>query len=102
MSGIYVPVEKKPFDPICVAIDYDETISLNELAWMRLIKAFQQEGFKVIVVTYRPPELDPWELGWLSKGGISVHFTSGKALNHPGHVYPHKFCVNCGTKIERT
>jgi len=28
--------------------------------------------------------------------------TSRKALNHPGHVYPNKFCINCGTKIERT
>lgn len=89
---IYVPVEKKPFDPICVAIDYDETISLNEVGWMRIIKAFQNEGFKVIVVTYRPPECDPWELGWFSKGGIPVHFTSGKAKR--------KFMHDLGVRVD--
>lgn len=40
-------------DKPIVALDYDGTVTLNVPMWIEIIKQFQQNGFEVIIVTWR-------------------------------------------------
>lgn len=89
---VYVPLQTQSFDPKVVAIDYDNTISLNESGFINVFNAFRHMGFKIICVTYRYPNQDPWELAWLEKGGIQVYYTSRKAKR--------RFLFDLGIKVD--
>lgn len=75
-----------------VAIDYDETISANPAAWVRVIGTLKDVGFSVICVTYRQPDCDPHELAWLNKHVEEIIFT--------GEVNKKGFCNAAGYHVD--
>lgn len=59
-----------------VAVDYDDTISHNDTAWLSVLLALENIGYQVIIVTYRKPNCCPEDLDFLVKKGYKVYFTS--------------------------
>lgn len=71
-----------PFDGFSkkiVAVDFDQVISDNNQGWLQILYLFKQIGYNVIVVTYRSPQKDPYELDFLKKAGYEVYFTNNVA-----------------------
>lgn len=58
-----------------VAVDYDDTISHHDSAWLNILKAFELTGYRVIIVTYRRGDCCPEDLDFLVKKGYKVYFT---------------------------
>lgn len=75
-----------------VAIDYDETISACPTAWREVIEVMKRLGFRVIVVTYRQPDCDPYELHWLEAYVEAVLFT--------GQTNKRGFCTDQGYDVD--
>lgn len=59
-----------------VAVDYDDTISHNDTAWLSVLLALENIGYQVIIVTYRKPDCCPEDLDFLVKKGYKVYYTS--------------------------
>lgn len=74
-----------------IAIDYDDTISINNEMWVEIINVFQSYGHKVVCVTYRQPDCDPHELEWLEQHDVEVFFTSQTSKS--------EFMERCGLEI---
>lgn len=62
-----------------VAVDYDDTISHHDSAWLKILKAFELTGYRVIIVTYRQPNMCPEDLQFLKDAGYKVYFTGQKS-----------------------
>lgn len=69
-----------------VAVDYDDTISHHDTAWLKILKAFELTGYRVIIVTYRQPDMCPEDLGFLQGMGYSVYFTGQKSKRQYMHT----------------
>lgn len=59
-----------------VAVDYDNTISDNEIGWLSVMAALEAIGYQVIVVTYRDKNCYPSDLDFVASKGYKVYFTS--------------------------
>lgn len=75
-----------------VAVDYDDTISHHDSAWLKILKAFELTGYRVIIVTYRKPDCCPEDLDFLVKAGYKVYFT--------GQVSKRQFMLARGIKVD--
>lgn len=75
-----------------VAVDYDDTISHHDTAWLKILKAFELTGYRVIIVTYRKPTMCPEDLDFLVKLGYKVYFT--------GQVSKRQFMLARGIKVD--
>lgn len=73
-----------------IAIDYDDTLSLNILMWEKIIELFKSFGFNIYVVTYR----DSSQFGDIYKfNSIKDYiYTSGKAKK--------TYCKDMGIEID--
>jgi len=68
-----------PFDVFkkkIVAVDFDQVISDNHQGWLQILYLLKQVGYEVIIVTYRSPKKDAFELDFLSKAGYTIYFTN--------------------------
>lgn len=63
-------------DPKVVAVDFDETISDNPEAWLRVMKTLEVVGYQVVVCTWRSPSTYPEDLQFLVDKGYKVYYTS--------------------------
>lgn len=75
-----------------VAVDYDDTISHHDTAWLKILKAFELTGYRVIIVTYRKHDMCPEDLDFLVKAGYKVYFT--------GQVSKRQFMLARGIKVD--
>lgn len=63
-----------------VALDYDNTFTLNHEFWWSFIDRAYSYGFDTVIVTYRDMSYDLTEqLKELMEGGVPVYFTKGVA-----------------------
>ena len=62
-----------------IGIDFDETISDNPAVWTFVMKALEQAGYRVVVVTWRYPTSWPEELQFLVDKGYKIYYTSREA-----------------------
>ena len=58
-----------------VAVDYDDTISDNEIGWLNILVGLEAIGYQVIIVTYRQPDCYPEDLQFIASKGYKVYFT---------------------------
>lgn len=69
-----------PFDNFAskkiVGVDFDEVITDNKAGWIEVLALFKRIGYDVIIVTYRSPQTDPFELDFLTNLGYPVYFTN--------------------------
>ena len=63
-------------DPKVVAVDFDETISDNPEAWLRVMKTLEIVGYQVVVCTWRSPSTYPEDLQFLVDKGYKIYYTS--------------------------
>jgi len=73
-----------------VAIDYDDTISLNHNLWQEVINTFNSFGAKVYVVTYR--ESTRFQDMKIPEGVIDTVFTNAQAKR--------EYCEEMGIDID--
>lgn len=66
-------------DPKVVAFDFDETISDNEIAWLRVMELLEKSGYHVVICTWRHPTNHPEDLQMFVDKGFKVYYTSGQA-----------------------
>jgi hypothetical protein len=66
-------------EPKVIAVDFDETISDNESAWLLLMLTLERHGYHVVVCTWRKPTTYPEDLQFLIDKGFKVYYTSGQA-----------------------
>lgn len=64
-----------------IAVDFDETISDNPIAWLSVMKTLELAGYHVIVVTWRKPDSWPEDLQFLVDKGYAIYYTSLHAKN---------------------
>lgn len=84
-----------PFDGFkkkIVAVDFDQVISDNHQGWLQILYLFKQIGYEVIVVTYRSPRKDAFELDFLEKAGYTIYFTN--------HVAKKDYLYNKGIYVD--
>lgn len=62
-----------------VGVDFDETISDNPIAWLKVMASLEQSGYQVVVVTWRSPQTYPEDLQFLVDKGYKIYYTSFKA-----------------------
>lgn len=62
-----------------VGIDFDETISDNPNAWLKIMETLKTAGYIVYVVTWRPSNLYPEDLQYVVDKGYKVFYTSYKS-----------------------
>lgn len=62
-----------------IAIDFDEVISDDHEAWLKVMLTLEKSGFQVIVVTYRGPNDWPSDLDFLREKGYKVYMTDRMA-----------------------
>lgn len=65
-------------DPLIVSIDFDETFSTNQIAWLKVINVLKSSGFKVICCTSRYYSESPEELDILKNNDVKCYFTCGE------------------------
>lgn len=68
-----------PFDIFkkkTIAVDFDEVITDNRDGWLQVLSLFKAIGYNVIIVTYRSPNQDSFELDFLKEAGYQVYFTN--------------------------
>lgn len=75
-----------------VAVDYDDTISHHDTAWLKILKAFELTGYHVIIVTYRQPTAYPEDLQFLKDAGYRVYFTSQQSKR--------QYMLSIGVKVD--
>lgn len=63
-------------EPKVIAIDFDETISDNEQAWLAVMLLLEKQGYHVVVCTWRFPTTHPEDLQFLVDNGYAVFYTS--------------------------
>lgn len=66
-------------EPKVIAVDFDETISDNEGAWLQVMLLLERQGYHVVVCTWRTPTTYPEDLKFLVDKGFKVYYTSGQA-----------------------
>lgn len=59
-----------------VAVDFDDTISDNPEAWLRVMKTLEACGYVVVVCTWRSPTTAPEDLQFLVDKGYKIYYTS--------------------------
>lgn len=62
-----------------VAIDFDDTISDNPEAWLRVMSTLECCGYTVVVVTWRPEGYYPEDLQFLVDKGYKIYYTALEA-----------------------
>lgn len=62
-----------------VAFDFDETISDNPPAWLKVMASLERSGYQVVVVTWRTPQTYPEDLQFLVDKGYKIYYTSFQA-----------------------
>lgn len=65
--------------PKIIAVDFDETISDNEFAWLRVMELLERSGYHVVICTWRTPTTYPEDLKMFVDKGYKVYYTSGQA-----------------------
>jgi len=83
-------------DPKVIAIDFDETISDNEHAWLLVMQLLERQGYHVVVCTWRLPTYYPEDLQFLVDKGFKVYYTSLQAK----HEYMKSQGVNVAIWID--
>lgn len=59
-----------------VGVDFDETISDNPPAWLKVMASLEMSGYQVVVVTWRSPTTYPEDLQFLVDKGYKIYYTS--------------------------
>lgn len=70
------------YEPKVIGVDFDETISDNEIGWLRVLELFEKIGYHVVIVTWRKPTEWPEDLQFLVDKGFKVYYTSRQAKKH--------------------
>ena len=74
-----------------IALDYDDTYTLNPELFNEIIKVFKSHGYKVLIVTYRHSTAFN-DMNMNIKGISDYVFTGGIAKE--------KYCNECGIEID--
>lgn len=80
-------MEERPI----IAMDFDETYTLNPVAWDSVLRTLSRSGFDVHIVTFRHPNERPEDLKCLSDQGYPLHFT--------GRVTKRKYMASKGLRV---
>ena len=67
------------YEPKVIGVDFDETISDNEIGWLRVLELFEKIGYHVVIVTWRKPTEWPEDLKMFVDKGFKVYYTSRQA-----------------------
>lgn len=67
------------YEPKVVALDFDETISDNEIAWLRVMELLERNGYHCVICTWRKPDEYPEDLKMFVDKGFKVYYTSRQA-----------------------
>ncbi len=62
-----------------IAFDFDETISLNSLLFLKVMRLFREHGFVVVIATWRYSYEYPEDLEMFVEDGFRVFYTGRKA-----------------------
>ena len=73
MENLSTPFDN--FNKKTIAVDFDDVITDNQDGWLQVLSLFKKIGYNVIIVTYRSPSQDAFELDFLKESGYTVHFT---------------------------
>ncbi len=82
-----------------IAVDYDDTITVDKEMWIEIISIMKKRNFTVVVVTFRIHENDPYlgllkvdnsDMNWLYPHVDQIIFTGGNKKK--------KFCEDIGIK----
>jgi hypothetical protein len=64
------------YEPKVIGVDFDETISDNETAWLGVMQLLERSGYHVVIVTWRKPDEWPSDLKMFVDKGFKVYYTS--------------------------
>lgn len=67
------------YEPKVIGVDFDETISDNEEAWLAVMMLLEMHGYHVVIVTWRKPDEWPSDLKRFVDKGFKVYYTSRQA-----------------------
>lgn len=67
------------YEPKVIGVDFDETISDNEDAWLNVMLLLERHGYHVVIVTWRKPTEWPEDLQMFVDKGFKVYYTSRQA-----------------------
>lgn len=65
----------EPYAQKVIGVDFDDTISTNELGWLQVLALFERLGYIVYVVTYRSATEWPEDMDFLRDKGYKVFCT---------------------------
>ncbi len=74
-----------------VAIDYDDTLSLNLPLWRELIEVFHSYGYEVYIITYRHST---------QFSDMDLQIPHVKDYVFTGAIAKRKYCIDCGIHID--
>jgi hypothetical protein len=66
----------EPYAQKVIGVDFDDTISTNELGWLKVLALFEQLGYIVYIVTYRAAHEWPEDMDYLREKGYKVFCTN--------------------------
>ena len=67
------------YEPKVIGVDFDETISDNEYAWLAVMQLLERHGYHIVIVTWRKPDEWPEDLKMFVDKGFKVYYTSRQA-----------------------
>jgi hypothetical protein len=77
--GMYGMMMDKQYN---IGIDFDETISLDPVMWLKIMYIMEQHGFNVYVVTWRHAHEYPEDLQFLVDKGYKIFYTGRLNKRH--------------------